>query len=146
APLAEVTVLTPAADAADHRAAAERATVLAAEVARARDLVNTPANALSPEDFAAAARAAAEEFGLAVEVLDEQALTEGGYGGILGVGKGSATPPRLVRLAYTHEAATSSLALVGKGITYDSGGLSLKPVGANETMKCDMSGAAAVFA
>jgi leucyl aminopeptidase len=90
-------------------------------------------------------QAAGKEFGLKVEVLDEKALLKGGYGGIMGVGQGSATPPRLVRVAYTHAKATRSLAFVGKGITYDSGGISLKPPGHNETMKCDMSGAAAVF-
>jgi leucyl aminopeptidase len=143
APLAEVTL--PGVSAKEHKAAAERATVLAEEVARARDLVNTPPNALNPESFAAAAQAAAKEHGLKIEVLDEQALAKGGYGGILGVGQGSASPPRLVRLSYTHAKAKSSLALVGKGITYDSGGISLKPAGHNETMKCDMAGAAAVF-
>lgn len=146
APLAAVTVLTPGADEAGRQAAAGRAAVLAEEVARVRDLVNTPPNALCPADFADLVAAAAVEFGLSVDVLDDAALAKGGYGGILGVGKGSASPPRLVRLAHTHPAARTSLALVGKGITYDSGGISLKPVGANETMKCDMSGAAAVFA
>jgi leucyl aminopeptidase len=146
APLARVTVLDPDAEDPAHRAAAERATVLAEEVARARDLVNTPPNALTPADFAVAVQSAGEEHGLTVEVLAEQELAERGYGGILGVGRGSAAAPRLVRISATHPAATASLALVGKGITYDSGGLSLKPVGANETMKCDMSGAAAVFA
>jgi leucyl aminopeptidase len=146
APLARITVLDPEGEDAGRLGAADRAAVLAEEVARARDLVNTPPNALAPADFAAATQGAAEEYGLKAEVLDEQALTEGGYGGLLGVGQGSAFPPRLVRLSYTHDAATATLALVGKGITYDSGGISLKPVGANETMKCDMSGAAAVFA
>jgi leucyl aminopeptidase len=149
APLERITVLDPAAEDPEEgprrQAAAARAGVLAQEVARARDLINTPPNALSPADFAAAVQSAAEEYGLKAEVLDEQALADGGYGGILGVGKGSAFPPRLVRLSYTHDAAGATLALVGKGITYDSGGISLKPVGANETMKCDMSGAAAVF-
>ncbi|RBM19836.1 leucyl aminopeptidase [Streptomyces sp. PT12] len=144
-PLARVTVLD--ADAGDeaHAAAAERALVVAEEVARARDLINTPPNALSPADFAAVVEAAAPEYGVSFDVLDERQLTEGGYGGIMGVGQGSAAPPRLVRVAYTHPEAEATLALVGKGITYDSGGLSLKPVGHNETMKCDMSGAAAVF-
>jgi leucyl aminopeptidase len=150
APLERVTVLDAAAgdgeEGTARQAAATRASVLAEEVARARDLINTPPNALSPADFAAAVQAAAEEYGLKAEVLDEQALTDGGFGGILGVGRGSAVPPRLVRLSHTHDAADTTLALVGKGITYDSGGISLKPVGANETMKCDMSGAAAVFA
>jgi leucyl aminopeptidase len=128
-----------------HKAAVERAVAVAAEVNRARDLINTPPNDLSPKVFAATVQAAAKEFGLKVEVLDEKALLKGGYGGIMGVGQGSATPPRLVRVAYTHAKATRTLAFVGKGITYDSGGISLKPPGHNETMKCDMSGAAAVF-
>ena len=128
------------------KAAVERATAVAAEVNRARDLINTPPNDLTPKAFATAVQAAGKEFGLTVEVLDEKALTKGGYGGIMGVGQGSATPPRLVRVAYTHAKATRTLAFVGKGITYDSGGISLKPAGHNETMKCDMSGAAAVFA
>jgi leucyl aminopeptidase len=146
APLAEVTVLGAKARDKAHKAAAERAEVLAAEVNRARDLVNTPSNDLFPKSFAAAVQSAAKEHGLTVEVLDEKALAKGGYGGILGVGQGSANPPRLVRLSYTHSKAKKTLALVGKGITYDSGGISLKPAGHNETMKCDMSGAAAVFA
>lgn len=79
-------------------------------------------------------------------MLDEKALVKGGYGGIMGVGKGSENPPRLVKLTYTHSKAEKTLAFVGKGITYDSGGISLKPAGHNETMKCDMAGAAAVFA
>ncbi|WP_165990193.1 leucyl aminopeptidase [Streptomyces sp. YIM 98790] len=145
APPAGFTVLD--ADPADpaQRAAAERAGVLGEEVARARDLVNTPPNALNPAGFAATAQAAAKEHGVKAEVLDEQALAKGGYGGILGVGQGSASPPRLVRLGYTHPKADRTLALIGKGITYDSGGISLKPSGSNETMKCDMAGAAAVF-
>ncbi len=145
APLARITVLDADAGDEEHTAAAERALVVAEEVARARDLINTPPNALSPADFAAVVEAAAPEYGVTAEVLDEQALRDGGYGGIMGVGQGSATPPRLVRVAYTHPGASATLSLVGKGITYDSGGLSLKPVGHNETMKCDMSGAAAVF-
>jgi len=130
----------------EHKAAAERATAVSAEVNRARDLINTPSNDLDPKAFAAQVQAAGKEFGLKVEVLDEKALAKGGYGGIIGVGRGSATPPRLVRVAYKHPKADRTLAFVGKGITYDSGGISLKPAGHNETMKCDMSGAAAVFA
>lgn len=133
-------------DGADAQAAVDRATVLAEEMNRTRDLVNTSPNDLFPQSFAEIVSAAAAQHGLAVEVLDEKALAQGGYGGILGVGIGSATPPRLVRLGYTHPDAQVSLAFVGKGITYDSGGISLKPAGHNETMKCDMAGAAAVFA
>jgi leucyl aminopeptidase len=81
-----------------------------------------------------------------VEILDEVALKDAGYGGLVGVGMGSTRPPRLVRLSYTHPEATQTVAFVGKGITFDSGGLSLKPPKSMETMKCDMSGAAAVLA
>ncbi|MFF3754012.1 leucyl aminopeptidase [Streptomyces sp. NPDC002018] len=145
-PLAEVTLVGAKPRDKAHKAAADRAIALTEEVNRARDLVNTPPNDLTPEAFAAVATAAGKENGVKVQVLDEKALAKGGYGGILGVGQGSANPPRLVRLAYTHPKAEKTLALVGKGITYDSGGISLKPAGHNETMKCDMSGAAAVFA
>ncbi|MBD3007656.1 leucyl aminopeptidase [Streptomyces sp. 5-10] len=145
-PLAEVALVGGKPRDKAYKAAAERATALVAEVNRARDLINTPSNLLNPAAFAAEAVAAAKEHGLKTEVLDEKALKKGGYGGILGVGQGSDAPPRLVRIAYTHPKAEKTLALVGKGITYDSGGISLKPAGHNETMKCDMSGAAAVFA
>ncbi|MGW1022364.1 leucyl aminopeptidase [Streptomyces sp. NPDC002577] len=146
APLAEVALLGAKPRDKAHKAAAERATAVTEELNRARDLINTPPNDLNPEAFAAVATAAAKEHGIKVQVLDEKALTKGGYGGILGVGAGSASPPRLVKLSYTHPEANKHLAYVGKGITYDSGGISLKPAGHNETMKCDMSGAAAVFA
>uniref|UniRef100_UPI002811DA6A leucyl aminopeptidase n=1 Tax=Streptomyces sp. TaxID=1931 RepID=UPI002811DA6A len=145
-PVREVSVLVDDDLRTDAEAAVRRARVLAQEVNRARDLVNTPANDLYPESFAAAVVAAGQEHDVAVQVLDEHALAAGGHGGILGVGQGSARPPRLVRIAHTHPRATTTLAFVGKGITYDSGGISLKPVGANEIMKRDMSGAAAVLA
>ncbi|MFI9610324.1 leucyl aminopeptidase [Streptomyces sp. NPDC052023] len=146
APLAEITVLGAKPRDKAHKVAVERATAVAEELNRARDLVNTPPNDLNPEAFAAVAQAAAKEHGIKVQVLDEKALAKGGYGGILGVGSGSASAPRLVKLSYTSSKAKKHLAFVGKGITYDSGGISLKPAGHNETMKCDMSGAAAVFA
>ncbi|WP_055489685.1 leucyl aminopeptidase [Streptomyces sp. TP-A0356] len=146
APLAEVTLLGGKPRDKAYKAAVERAVAVTEELNRARDLINTPPNDLTPEAFAAIAQTAAKEHGLKVQVLDEKALAKGGYGGILGVGAGSAAAPRLVKLSYTHPKADKHLALVGKGITYDSGGISLKPAGHNETMKCDMSGAAAVFA
>ncbi|MGY1435202.1 leucyl aminopeptidase [Streptomyces reniochalinae] len=145
APLAEIALVGAKSRDKAHKAAAERAVVVAEEVHRARDLINTPANGLDPKGFAAEVRAAAKEYGLTIEVMDEKALTKGGFGGILGVGNGSTQPPRLVRVGWSHPKAKKSLALIGKGITYDSGGISLKPAGHNETMKCDMSGAAAVF-
>ncbi|CAM5288249.1 leucyl aminopeptidase [Streptomyces sp. NPDC005930] len=146
APLAEAVLLGGKPRDKAYKAAIERAVAVAEELNRARDLVNTPPNDLNPEAFAAVAQAAAKEHGIKVQVLDEKALTKGGYGGILGVGAGSASGPRLVKLSYTSPKAKKSLAFVGKGITYDSGGISLKPAGHNETMKCDMAGAAAVFA
>ncbi|MEY9963627.1 leucyl aminopeptidase [Streptacidiphilus sp. MAP12-16] len=145
APLAEVSLVGGKRDKA-AKAGVERAVVLAEEMNRTRDLINTPPNDLFPKSFADIVTVAGKEHGLKVEVLDEKALAKGGYGGILGVGVGSARPPRLVKVAYTHPKAKQTLAFVGKGITYDSGGISLKPAGHNETMKCDMSGAAAVFA
>ncbi|MGQ4516170.1 leucyl aminopeptidase [Streptomyces sp. DW26H14] len=145
-PLAEAVLIGAKPRDKAHKAAADRAIALTEEINRARDLINTPSNDLTPAGFAALATAAAKEHGLKVEVLDEKALAKGGYGGLIGVGQGSANPPRLVRLSYTARGAKQSLAFVGKGITYDSGGISLKPAGHNETMKCDMSGAAAVFA
>ncbi|WP_329121383.1 leucyl aminopeptidase [Streptomyces sp. NBC_01353] len=145
-PLAEVTLLGAKPRDKAFKAAAERALALTEEINRARDLINMPPNDLYPETFAAIVTAAGKEHGLKVQVLDEKALDKGGFGGILGVGKGAVRGPRLVKIAYTHPEAEKTLALVGKGITYDSGGISLKPAGHNETMKCDMSGAAAVFA
>ncbi|WP_371496680.1 leucyl aminopeptidase [Kitasatospora sp. NBC_00374] len=145
-PVGELVVLAARKGSKDAKAAVERATALGEEMNRARDLINTAPNDLNPKSFAAIAQAAGKEHGLKVEVLDEKALTKGGFGGLMGVGVGSANPPRLVKIAYTHPKARATLAFVGKGITYDSGGISLKPAGHNETMKCDMSGAAAVFA
>jgi leucyl aminopeptidase len=122
-----------------------RGQVLADAVTLVRDLVNTSPADLYPESFAAAAEQVAREAGLDIEVLDEKALADGGYGGLTGVGQGSARPPRLVRVSYSAPGATKTVAFAGKGITFDSGGLSLKPPKAMETMKSDMGGAAAVL-
>lgn len=145
-PLAEIALLGGKPRDKAYKAAVERATAVSEELNRARDLINTPPNDLNPEAFAAVAAAAAKEHGIKVQILDEKALAKGGFGGILGVGVGSDAPPRLVKLSYTSSKAKKHLAFIGKGITYDSGGISLKPAGHNETMKCDMAGAAAVFA
>ncbi|MDP9094310.1 MAG: leucyl aminopeptidase [Actinomycetota bacterium] len=126
------------------RSALRRARIVAAAVIGARDLVNMPPNDLYPETFAARAAALAATQGLDFEVLDAKALARGGYGGILAVGGGSARPPRLVRVSYRPPGARTRVALIGKGITFDSGGLNLKS--ANLTwMKSDMGGAAAVL-
>ena len=126
-------------------AAARRAEILAEAVSLVRDLVNTAASDLTPAAFAHVAGRVAAECGFGCTVLDERELAEGGYGGILGVGMGSDHPPRLVRLEYAPPQAAKVLVLAGKGITFDSGGLSLKPAKAMETMKADMGGAAAVL-
>ncbi len=145
-PVETVVLITALADDEAARATVDRADVLAAATHFARDLINTPPSDLSPAAFAELATAVAHENGLAVEVLDETALKDGGYGGILGVGQGSANPPRLLRVSYTNASATSTLVLVGKGITFDSGGISIKPAQNMDWMKSDMSGAAAVVA
>jgi leucyl aminopeptidase len=126
--------------------AASRARVLADAMTLVRDLVNTGPSDLYPATLAAEAERVAAASGLDVEVLDEKALADGGYGGLTGVGQGSVHPPRLARVAYTNPDATKTVVLVGKGITFDSGGLSLKPPKSMEAMKSDMGGAAAVLA
>lgn len=128
------------------RSVLERASITAAAVNRARDFVNTAPNELCPEVFAQAAAAAARAAGLSVQVLTEKALERGGFGGIVGVGAGSSRPPRLVRITYRPTKAKTSVALVGKGVTFDSGGLSLKPAAGMDHMTSDMAGAAAVVA
>ncbi len=115
-------------------------------VYQARDWANTPPNLLYPETFADAAKAYVKDERITVEILDEKALEKGGYGGILAVGGGSAAKPRLVRLSYVPRGARFHLALVGKGITFDSGGLDIKPPASMEGMQMDMSGAAIVIA
>ena len=144
-PLESVQVVVPAENDA-ARAVIERAQAVVSAVHLARDLVNTPPSDLHPADLAGVAVERCEALGLDVEVLDESALADGGYGGILGVGAGAEHPPRLVRIAYRHPDATAHVALVGKGITFDSGGLSIKPSASMEWMKSDMGGAAAVLA
>jgi leucyl aminopeptidase len=115
-------------------------------IALVRDLVNTPPNDLYPAELAARGAAAGEKVGVAAEILDEDGLAAGGYGGILAVGSGSSRKPRLLRLTYTGSGARKKVALVGKGITFDSGGISIKPAAKMEDMKSDMAGAAAVIA
>jgi leucyl aminopeptidase len=128
-----------------HRALAA-GQVRAAATNLARDLSNEPANALHPADLAAAARKLLAGKGVTVKVKDEKALVAEGFGGIVGVGQGAEHPPRLIELRYAPKGATGEVVLVGKGITFDSGGLSLKPPDSMKTMKTDMSGAAAVLA
>lgn len=118
----------------------------AAAVALVKDLVNIPAEWLSPADFADRAEAAVRDLPVTVTVYDEDALREGGFGGILGVGQGSDRAPRMVHLEYAPANAKTHIALVGKGITFDTGGLSLKPPTSMVGMKYDMCGAATALA
>jgi leucyl aminopeptidase len=138
------------ADAADAAAKAEvsRAEVVSRAVRQTRDWVNMAPNELRPPSFADAVAAAVEGTGLRVEVLDLEALKAGGYGGIVAVGQGSEAPPRLVKLSYAPQGVENPkrVALVGKGITFDTGGISIKPAAGMWEMKSDMAGAAAVGA
>jgi len=143
-PPSEFTVVVPGAAAAEN--ALRRVRAVADAVALVRDLVNTPPNDLYPAELAARGAAAAEKVGLSTEILDEDALAAGGYGGILAVGSGSTRKPRLLRLTYSGPGARKKVARVGKGITFDSGGISIKPAANMEAMKSDMAGAAAVIA
>ncbi|TSE01168.1 leucyl aminopeptidase [Skermania sp. ID1734] len=142
-PLATVVLLVAkASDDAEKRL--RSAQVIGESVAIARDFVNTPPSHLYPAEFAARAEALAAAAGLSVEVLDDEQLSADGYGGVMGVGKGSSRLPRLVRITY--DGGDKKVALVGKGITFDTGGISIKPAANMENMTSDMGGAAAVIA
>ncbi|WP_353113538.1 leucyl aminopeptidase [Microbacterium sp.] len=123
-----------------------RAQAVAEAVALVKDLVSVPAEWQSPAQLADSAVEAVDGLDVSVEVLDEDALAAQGFGGILGVGRGSDRPPRLVRLDYSPAGARKHIALVGKGITFDTGGLSLKPPAGMVGMKFDMAGAATILA
>ena len=128
-------------DGADGHAA-----VIAQAVSLARDLVNMPSLQKTPEWLAGQAVAAAGRSGLGVRVRDESELAGEGFGGIVAVGSGSARPPRMIELTYAPDGANTHIVLAGKGITFDSGGLSLKPGDGMRLMKTDMSGGATVIA
>lgn len=144
-PLTEGVIATAASAHKALPAALRRAAVIGRAVRGIRDLVNTAPNDLFPESFAAEARTVAKPLPLKVTVYDEKRLEKDGYGGIMGVGKGSARPPRLLKIEYTPAKAAKHLALVGKGITFDTGGISLKPPANMHHMKSDMAGAATVL-
>lgn len=147
--VAEIVVLSPVARRKEAGAAFDEAQVVARAVAATRDWVNLPPADLTPPAFADAVVAAGRPHAkgrhkIRIEVLDEVRLADLGCGGLLGVGGGSAAPPRLVELTYSPRGARRHLALVGKGITFDSGGLTIKPAPSMHEMKADMAGAAAV--
>jgi leucyl aminopeptidase len=145
----QVQLLAPAGAAAAGgplATAVDRAQVIARAVALARDLTNTPSAVKGPAWLAAQAEQAAAAAGLGCRVWDEDELAAGGFGGLLAVGSGSARPPRLIELSYRPEGAQAHIVLAGKGITFDSGGLSLKPNDGMKLMKTDMAGGAVVIA
>ncbi|QXJ24553.1 leucyl aminopeptidase [Actinomadura graeca] len=145
-PLGTLAVLTEAGPESDAPAIA-RGTARAQATAFARDLANTPSGEKDPSWLAGQAARAADGAGVTVRVRDEKELAEGGFGGLLAVGAGSARPPRLIELSYVPEGKPERhVVLVGKGITFDSGGLSLKPNDNMKTMKTDMAGGGAVIA
>jgi leucyl aminopeptidase len=142
-----VAVVTGARGGANVQKALNRGERIATAVKLARDLVNEPPTSMRPVDLEAAARWIADaEDGLELEVWDEKRIRAEGLGGLAGVAAGSDEPPRLLRMTYNPKGARGSVALVGKGITFDSGGLSIKSGEGMMTMKCDMAGAAVVLA
>jgi leucyl aminopeptidase len=142
----KITVVSGAGQGKAVKDAVRRAQVVGMARDWARDLVNTPPNLLFPQSFAETVkkRVSASSAKVTVSVLDDKALAKGGFGGIVGVGQGSANPPRMVTMTWTPASPRGSVALVGKGITFDSGGLNIKPATGMVTMKSDMAGAAAV--
>jgi leucyl aminopeptidase len=122
-----------------------RYTLVSEAVNEARDVINEPGSVVTPEYLAEAARRVAKQSDLDFKVWDEKRLAKDGYNGLLQVGRGSASPPRLIRLAYRTRKARGHLAFVGKGVTFDTGGISLKPADKMFEMKGDMSGGAAVL-
>lgn len=140
------TSIIVASDLPNTAALVERAGIVATAMHSVRDLVNAPSSHLYPESFAQESLELAAGAPVTVEVLGVDELRAGDFGGILGVGQGSVHPPRLVKVSYSPAGATKHLALVGKGITFDSGGISLKPPASMVGMKYDMTGAATVLA
>jgi leucyl aminopeptidase len=122
-----------------------RYTIVSEAINEARDMINEPGSVATPEYLAETARRIAKEVGLEVKVWDEKKLEKDGYNGLLQVGRGSSNPPRLIRLSYRPKKSRGHLAFVGKGVTFDTGGISLKPADKMWEMKGDMSGGAAVM-
>ena len=130
---------------AQNRHYVSRYSLVSDAVNEARDIINEPGSVVTPEYLAGAARRIAKESNLDLKVWDEKKLQKDGYNGLLQVGRGSAYPPRLIRLTYRAKKAKAHLAFVGKGVTFDTGGISIKPADKMYEMKGDMSGGAAVL-
>jgi leucyl aminopeptidase len=152
APLKTITVHSKLASNPEAKTSVVRAGINAKYTYLVRDLINTPPSHLTPDSFtkkmaAVVKTAGGAKAGLKIQIWDEKQLKAQGFGGIIGVGQGSANPPRLLHISYTPKGkAAKRYAFVGKGITFDTGGLALKPAAGMEAMKSDMSGAAAVSA
>lgn len=151
APVSNITIHSALASKKESKDVAHRAEVIAQYTHLVRDLINTPPSHLTPDSFTKKVSAAVKSAGgakarLKVTIWDEKQLKSQGFGGIIGVGQGSANPPRLMHISYSPLKPKKSYAFVGKGITFDTGGLALKPAQGMEAMKSDMSGAAAVCA
>lgn len=145
-PLKSATVLVDPADEAAAQAALDRGAIIGEAINLTRDLINRPPQDLYPESFADVARETAVTLGLTCDILDEGRLRHERMGSLLAVAQGSLRPPRLVVIEYRGAGdGHPVLALVGKGVTFDSGGLSIKPTDGMLTMKCDMAGAATVL-
>lgn len=150
-PVTSITVHTTLANSTESKNISKRAMITGQYNALVRDLVNTPPSHLTPISFVeqikkAVEDAGGEKAGLKITVLNEKQLKSQGFGGITGVGQGSSNPPRLLHIAYTPKKSKKRYAFVGKGITFDTGGLNLKAGLGMEAMKSDMAGAAAVCA
>jgi leucyl aminopeptidase len=139
-------IAPPGADPDSLERAVRQGEIVGAAVNLARDLVNTPPSEKNPTRLAEQMREIAGEAGIAVDVWGQERIRAERLGGVLGVASGSSEPPAVVRLAYQRGGPEPPIALVGKGVTFDSGGLSLKPSSSMEDMKCDMTGAAVVLA
>ncbi len=144
-PVRKAVIFTELASDAALPTVLKRAGVIGKAVNATRSLVNQPPSHLFPESFADAAKELSKGLPVKVTVWDEKRLEKEGFGGIMGVGKGSSRQPRLVKVEYSPAKATAKVALVGKGITFDTGGISLKPAANMGDMKSDMAGAAVVL-
>ena len=140
-------ILLPTSNEQEFNEAIRRASALAEATNFARDLVNEPPNVLTPTELANRASTMAKQFGIACEILERPQMQELGMGGLLGVAQGSAEPPKFIILRYrgSTNSTDKGMALVGKGITFDTGGISIKPASGMDEMKGDMGGAAAVI-
>lgn len=145
--LEEMIVVVPDADPAVLNKAIEQGRIIAEATNFARDIINEPSNLMTPTDLARHAAETARTFGLQIDVLDVEQMKKLGMNALLGVAQGSVEPPKLIVLTYNpSQQATKTVAIVGKGVTFDTGGISIKPSDGMEKMKYDMAGGATAIA